>query len=816
MADITLTTLAQRGELGALEDRWLTAIDMADEYRQDMLETLAILNKNGKGDEATDLAWTWLSAEAERSAPEEVLALGRELILRCSDSDEMRAEITRLYGEVFLDRPGINKLLEYSGLGGSKSPRRALRTLEICLNLKAGDCLLARSEEKAAKVLEADPENCQYVIVTRGIEQTLDPDELALAYDPVDANDFRVLKQLYPDKIPEMLEADPVTLVIGILKSHHGQLDADELKHLLTPRLMAENRWGPWWNKARAALKRCRNVVLEGRNPVILFYHAEGRSLEDEVLPQWGQAETPAQRLSAMDTYLREAKARRTDVKKQMIERMYKDLCKRIETSRDNSPADALAEALIIDRLAEEAEISDGNTAREILTENNDPVELLRGIKESARYIRALELTREVCPDDWPEIYSRLLPFAPINGCKMIAGSLLDNADKDQLTAAMSRITDDFREHLDAICWLWRGPSIGGLDSLERLGIMSPKEMLPKILEHLAELTRNETTPLEVLRDARAKIRAALSANKYARFRQVITEMGDSMAFTVHRTIDRIDGLGQVVRAEAMGIIQGTYPHLFMQKRIDPWLDDEIIFCTREGLNRYQEDLNHLLNVKIPQNAKAIGEAASHGDLSENSEYKFALEERDLLHARVAIMQTDLGRAHMLNSNDIFTESVEIGTRVTIASPLRTPEEQSRQMRGRLFPGQLPDLVIESFCAGIGFGFEPLSALQVVHKADIGIRGKKPGGVLGITIAGPEEQFGGRSCFCLDIRKPAGNCFNNEIHAAWRILAGCRHQAGQIGIGRKQFGHGFAHITAGQGRICGEFVQSLRSGPLGG
>ena len=43
--------------------------------------------------------------------------------------------------------------------------------------------------------------------------------------------------------------------------------------------------------------------------------------------------------------------------------------------------------------------------------------------------------------------------------------------------------------------------------------------------------------------------------------------------------------------------------------------------------------------MKMPENARRIGEAASHGDLSENSEYKFALEERDLLRARVAAHQ---------------------------------------------------------------------------------------------------------------------------------------------------------------------------------
>ncbi|MCB9867224.1 MAG: hypothetical protein H6816_11410 [Phycisphaerales bacterium] len=53
-------------------------------------------------------------------------------------------------------------------------------------------------------------------------------------------------------------------------------------------------------------------------------------------------------------------------------------------------------------------------------------------------------------------------------------------------------------------------------------------------------------------------------------------------------------------------------------------------------------ELEELVNVKIRENAIAIGRAAELGDLSENSEYKFALEERDLLQARLAQMQKEM------------------------------------------------------------------------------------------------------------------------------------------------------------------------------
>ncbi len=76
---------------------------------------------------------------------------------------------------------------------------------------------------------------------------------------------------------------------------------------------------------------------------------------------------------------------------------------------------------------------------------------------------------------------------------------------------------------------------------------------------------------------------------------------------------------------------------------IEPWKREDILFATRAGISRKQEEIDHHVNVKMAENARAIGAAAERGDLSENSEYKFALEERDLLRARLAQMNSEIG-----------------------------------------------------------------------------------------------------------------------------------------------------------------------------
>lgn len=666
------TELASRADFKTLEDHWLTAIEENGAHHEDMLEALSILTKDGRTERAAALGWTWMETARERLQPADLLALGRELILRCGDNEEMRQEILRLYGEVFADRPELNRLIEASGLRGGRSPRRALRTLEICLGLEVGSYLIGRSEEHIAEVTAIDLDNLEYTLRRKGGRtETLDPDSLALNYDPIAANDFRVLIQFHPQKLASLLENDPVGLVVGILQSHRGRLDSDELEHLLSPRFVPAAKWKEWWSKARTGLKRCPNVIVEGRNPVLLTYTAKAQTLESEIEPQWKRAETPAQRLNTIETYVREARARGASPQKSLIGRMHRNLLARIRATRAGAPSEAMTEALIIERLIELTELKDREApARAILAESRDVVGLMRGIREPKLALRAIELIRTALPEKWQDLYLELLPFATVDGCELISRALAEAGLGDQLTEAVAKIPTNFQDHLEAVCWLWRGPS------LEHLEPIPPRELLTRILSFLSDLSRSDTADPEFVREAKARIRWALSAANYARYREVITGMDAGLASTVRRTVDRLDALGQVVRSDLLKVIQEAHPELYVKAKVDPWVDEATIYGTQAGMNRREEELNYLVNVKMAENAKAIGEAASHGDLSENSEYKFALEERDLLRARVASIQSELSRARLLTANDIATDAVHIGTKVTLSGP----EGQRREL----------------------------------------------------------------------------------------------------------------------------------------
>ncbi len=88
------------------------------------------------------------------------------------------------------------------------------------------------------------------------------------------------------------------------------------------------------------------------------------------------------------------------------------------------------------------------------------------------------------------------------------------------------------------------------------------------------------------------------------------------------------------------------------------------VFLTQEGYNDLKEELNLLINIKRPENIKAIKEARSLGDLSENADYDAARNEQAELEARIKKLESILENVSIIEHTD--KEKVGLGSTVTI------------------------------------------------------------------------------------------------------------------------------------------------------
>jgi transcription elongation factor GreA len=105
------------------------------------------------------------------------------------------------------------------------------------------------------------------------------------------------------------------------------------------------------------------------------------------------------------------------------------------------------------------------------------------------------------------------------------------------------------------------------------------------------------------------------------------------------------------------------WPDIFRHDERDFW-ESKDTWTTRAGLRRRQEELRVLRDVKIPENAEAIGRAASYGDLSENAEWTAAIEEQRNLTNRAMELEAELERARLIENATLPGETVAPGMRV--------------------------------------------------------------------------------------------------------------------------------------------------------
>lgn len=75
----------------------------------------------------------------------------------------------------------------------------------------------------------------------------------------------------------------------------------------------------------------------------------------------------------------------------------------------------------------------------------------------------------------------------------------------------------------------------------------------------------------------------------------------------------------------------------------------ERVPMTIYGLQKLQDELDHLQKVERPAVSEEIGIAREHGDLSENAEYHAAKEKQSFIEGRIAELTDKIGRAQAVD-----------------------------------------------------------------------------------------------------------------------------------------------------------------------
>ena len=251
-----LLQLVRNDDFEGIELWCLEALEEQRVRLADLVAPFEELERRSQTERAATLGAMVLENTDSATDRPAALKIARIALLGDPKNDSLRALLVDLYGQVHGERPGFTALLELSGLATGRAARNALRLIDICLSIEPGVPLLSRTEEVVVEVADVDLEHGLITLKHPRRSKTITPLELAREYEQVAPDDFRVLRALKPESVTELLESDPVAVVVGVLHAHAEMISQDELKRELVPKYLAAKAWTKWWNAAKTKLQR--------------------------------------------------------------------------------------------------------------------------------------------------------------------------------------------------------------------------------------------------------------------------------------------------------------------------------------------------------------------------------------------------------------------------------------------------------------------------------------------------------------------------------------------------------------------------------
>lgn len=273
------------------------------------------------------------------------------------------------------------------------------------------------------------------------------------------------------------------------------------------------------------------------------------------------------------------------------------------------------------------------------------------------RVLRAMsEIHSQVCRKDYLALYllsgpedgqlTEIMDNLP-RGPRLFCRDLLKDMNPGFLAGYLARcLSDPTRTELH----LW------GLEQAAEAGdIIPPEEITGQILKNLFRARADTqkrlcTLLMNRLRPSFESHIASLDTRRLERLADELDELGSA-----HET-----GLLLLVRRQINSRRTNGASH-----RKHFW-ETDAVFSSPGRIKAYHDETDRLQSKDIPAAAEAIAEAASHGDLSENAEYKAALERRDLLLDTLDRRRKLLARLRPYPVQDLSDRIVSPGTSVII------------------------------------------------------------------------------------------------------------------------------------------------------
>ncbi len=463
-----------------------------------------------------------------------------------------------------------------------------------------------------------------------------------------------------PTAVQEMIDKRAVEIVIAILEEKpEGSATAIEIERILGFLIPAEKKRKRWWTDTKKLLVKEPRIAVPAKKTEPYLLREEEITPEEEILEGFYATKQSKQKILFAEKLFQLSRDK-TELKKDLNE-VLKTLTQAIQDTRMLSQADRLHGIWVRNDLARDDSTELDVEALEptsfsVIEESADRLDQLAADLPNAYYQRFLDLLTRVYPDRWEEIVIKLLRHSEGKFTSECISFLHDRGKGEVVATCFQRWLLEQTMRGPILLWVLKNRR-----SQKYAKLVQPL-MMPRLLNAVFYAIDMES--LQNAGNRRIPLADALS-DDHELIPELLDKGSQENARDLAQALLLNQGFDDLTKKSLIARFIRKFPSI--QSLVDRDAQeveekDQSLTVSKESFDRARAELEELINVKIPENKKAIEIAKEHGDLKENSEYKMARQDQDTFMARRADLERDLGRARVTDFADAGLDKVSVGS----------------------------------------------------------------------------------------------------------------------------------------------------------
>ena len=658
--DEQLANAVARRDYKTVENLWLELLEAESLPAESLARTLGQLVDSGEGPRAVELVLA-LAPEllrAERYA--EALPLLRAVAPAATGNEEVRSGLLTCCRRLYRRLPHLAACIDHAGLVANEDLGAAVATLDRLLSYREGDYFYHASGWGLGQIVGFDPLTPTATIDFERKPGHLVPlDTIETIFERLQPDDFRVLRKTDPDRLRAMADESPAALVRMVVAAHGRRVSTRSLRQTLTDGIVPADSWNKWWNAARGELRRDPLVAISAGSNPILTLRAEALTYEEEMSARFASLKDLHHQTELLRGYA-EHRAKDADPEA-FLNPAARTIAKRIASEKD--PGAAFEASLLLARL--QADAGEFPPPEEIIARQAHPIPLLNGLTTNAVRARALQMFHAHAAD-WPGLCYEVLLRGPKTLWESAVAELPESGEGATVTRLAHEILEIPKRHLELFAWVCRGL----LQQRWRVGL-SLLQVFESLLTQGDVLARRKAYQRgEWARFDKDEelllIRQSIRTGDLDYFDQILAEISETEASRVLFRVRQSSVLPALLSRQLESKVIRRYPKLLVEEEHPEEAAPEYIYATPEAIARRRKEHDHVANVLIPKNSEDIARAASMGDVTDNADWRAAIQEQQVLNVKAIEMGRELQLARPIEPAMVSTDRVSIGSRVAI------------------------------------------------------------------------------------------------------------------------------------------------------